>query len=416
MTEKYDVVVGIPSYNESKTIGHVAQVAGAGLHRYFPDAKTVVVNCDNNSPDDTKGAFLAAETPVPKEYITTPEGIKGKGNNFWNLFQFCREAEPKVVIVVDADLRSIEPEWIQHLGYPIRDGHDFVTPMYSRHQFDGTITNHICYPLLFSLSHLDIRQPIGGEFAFSSRLCSHWLEQTWTDTTRQYGIDIFMSLNALFGDFRICQAGLGSKVHNASAPKLGKMFEEVVYTLFSTILANRSTWLEAYLEKGSHPLWQDSINEVELYGLKKLQEPQSLEIDILKLKEDCREEFKKYRELVRQYLSPYAYERIRNMVQMDHHSMDIMLWSQIVYTLLYMFDGASETSKREIVNVLKPLYFSRSLAFDYQTWRYSITFAEQEIRHQAMAFTSQKPFLLGLYLGENRGNSYKKNAPGKPNP
>lgn len=45
MEEKYDVVVGIPSYNESKTIGYVTQVVGQGLQRYFPESKSIIVNC-----------------------------------------------------------------------------------------------------------------------------------------------------------------------------------------------------------------------------------------------------------------------------------------------------------------------------------------------------------------------------------
>ncbi|MBW2600033.1 MAG: glycosyltransferase, partial [Deltaproteobacteria bacterium] len=169
MKDKFDVVVGIPSYNEAKTIGYVTRMAGEGLARYFPDAKSIIVNCDNNSSDGTKEAFLSAEIPgrVKKKYISTPEGVKGKGNNLYNLFQFCRDAEAKVTIVVDADLRSITPKWIKYLGHPIKDGQDFVAPFYSRHQFDATITNHLCYPLMFSLARVDIRQPIGGDFAFS---------------------------------------------------------------------------------------------------------------------------------------------------------------------------------------------------------------------------------------------------------
>ncbi len=405
MVEKYDVVVGIPSYNESKTIRHVTEVAGKGLSKYFPDVRSIIVNCDNNSPDDTKGAFLSAETSVPKKYISTPEGVKGKGNNFWNLFNFCRDVDAKITIVVDADLRSIEPEWIKYLGYPIQDGYDYVTPFYSRHQFDGTITNHLCYPLVFSLTGLDIRQPIGGEFAFSPKLCSYWLEQPWNDMIRQYGIDIFMSLNALFGGFKVCQAGLGRKVHNASSPKLGAMFEEVVYTLYSTIITNRSKWMEAWLRPDSKTLWQTEINQVECYGLKEMQEPQSIDINILKLKRDCRAEYETYHDLVKWYLSPYGYQEVSDIFSMDRYDMDIMLWSQIVYSFLYLFYRGTETSRREIINALKPLYFARSLSFDYQTWRYSIAFAEQEIKRDAMAFLSQKPYLLGLYLGEKNRTS-----------
>ncbi len=401
--KKYDVVVGIPSYNEATTIAYVTSIAGQGLAQYFPDRRNIIVNVDNCSPDDTRGAFLAAEVPtgIDKHYISTPEGVKGKGNNFWNLFHFCRDAEAAIVIVVDADLRSITPEWISYLGYPIRDGNDFVTPLYSRHQFDGTITNHLCYPFVHSLAGLDVRQPIGGDFAFSRKLCSYWLEQEWDDMTRQYGIDIFMSLNALFGNFKICQAGMGSKVHNASAPKLGQMFEEVVHTLFSTLHRNRGKWLEEYVDTSSDVIWRHQVQAVERYGLEKMTEPQALSIDIVKLKNDCRDEYQRYYPLVKRYLNPYAFERIDHMQAMDYYAVDILLWSHIVYSLFYLFDKATEEEKNEIINALKPLYFARSITFDYQTFRYSVNFAEEEVRNQAMAFLSQKPYLLGLYHGNH---------------
>ena len=399
--KKYDVVVGIPSYKESETIGHVASMAGQGLAEYFPDTKNIIVNVDNHSPDDTQGAFLSAQVPsgIYKKYISTPEGVKGKGNNFWNLFNFCRDVDARIVIVVDADLRSITPEWIKYLGYPVKEGTDFVTPLYSRHQFDGTITNHLCYPLVFSLAGLDVRQPIGGDFAFSSKLCSYWLEQEWNDMTRQYGIDIFMSLNAFFGDFRICQTGMGSKVHNASAPKLGQMFEEVVYTLFSTLHKYKSNWLEKWLKKDTDAIWNNKARAVERYGLEKMTEPQTLAVDIVKLKQDCRKEYETYRDLVKKYLNIYAYQKIDQMQLMDYYEVDIMLWSHIVYSLFYLFDGASEQKKIEIINTLKALYFARSITFDYQTFRYTVNFAEEEVKNQALAFLGQKPYLFGLYIG-----------------
>lgn len=400
MGDMYDVVVGIPSYNEAPTIGYVTKVAGEGLAKYFPDAKSVIVNCDNNSMDGTKDAFLSASVPdtIGRRYISTPEGVKGKGNNFYNLFRFCRDVQSKIMIVVDADLRSITPDWIKYLGYPIKRGKDFVTPLYSRHQFDGTITNHLCYPLAFSLARVDVRQPIGGDFAFSSRLCSHWLDQEWNDMARQYGIDIFMSLNALFGDFKICQTGLGNKIHNASSPKLGKMFEEVVYTLFTLLLRHRETWMKTPMEGLSNPYHE--TRAVARYGLKKLLEPQMLVIDVLGLKEQCRNEYNTYQHLIKQYLSSYAYNRVRSMFAIDHYDMDIMLWTQIVYRLLFLFDEASEEGKQEIIDALKPLYFARSLAFDYTTFRYSVNFAEQEVKNQSRAFLSQKPYLMGLYLSK----------------
>ncbi|MBW2636464.1 MAG: glycosyltransferase [Deltaproteobacteria bacterium] len=408
MAEKYDVVVGIPSYNEVETIGYVTRMAADGLAAYFGDRRCIIVNCDNRSPDGTKEAFLGAQVPenIERNYLPTSEGLRGKGNNFRNLFRFCQKAGAKVTIVVDADLRSITPRWIKYLGKPVEAGHDLVTPLYSRHQFDGTITNHLCYPLVFSLTGVDIRQPIGGEFAFSQKLCSYWLEEDWNEKVLQYGIDVFMSLSALFGNFRICQTGLGNKVHNASAPKLGTMFEEVVYTLFSLLIAHRSKWVSIWLKKGETTSWHTGVREVELCGLQKMNEAQKLTIDILDLKRKCRKEYETYHDLVKWYLSPYGYERVQDMYEMDYFDVDIMLWSQIVYNFLYIFDGAPEEVKMGIINALKPLYFARSITFDYQTSRYSIDYAEEEVRKQAMAFMSQKPYLLGLYLEEKKNGLF----------
>ncbi|TFH43007.1 MAG: glycosyltransferase, partial [Chrysiogenales bacterium] len=310
--EGVQIIIGIPSYMEADTIGFVTRQVDLGIRKYFPGMKAVIVNVDNMSPDDTRGAFLSTETVTPKKYISTPRGMLGKGNNLLNLFRYARSWMPdlRAAAVVDADLRSITPEWIKFLVEPILKGYDYALPRYSRHQFDGTITNHICYPLLYGLLGENIRQPIGGEFGFSPRLVVHWLEQKWQSTTRLYGIDIFMTLNAVAGKFKICEVGLGAKVHKASAPKLGPMFTQVVTTFFESILARKSDWIGMAVDRpGSKPL----------FGIKKLSPPQELSIDIRDLKDKLRSEFLARKKLLKKYLSPYIYLNMRNMIDQDHY-------------------------------------------------------------------------------------------------
>ncbi|MFO7459749.1 MAG: hypothetical protein R6X07_03930, partial [Desulfatiglandales bacterium] len=112
--KKAELVVAVPSYNEADSIAYPVFHASEGLFRYFPEKGSVIINCDNNSPDDTKRVFLDTPTKVPKLYISTPPGVKGKGNNFKNLFRKVVELDAKAVVVVDADLKSITPEWIKH--------------------------------------------------------------------------------------------------------------------------------------------------------------------------------------------------------------------------------------------------------------------------------------------------------------
>ena len=87
--DSLDLVVGIPSYNEADNIEFVVRQVAAGLEQYFPHLSTAIINADNCSRDGTKDAFIAADSgPVPKVYLSTPAGVKGKGNNFRNLFKY----------------------------------------------------------------------------------------------------------------------------------------------------------------------------------------------------------------------------------------------------------------------------------------------------------------------------------------
>lgn len=405
-SNKYNIVVGIPSYNESDTISYVTKTVGEGLEEYFPDKKSIIVNVDNNSPDNTKEAFLDTKTRIEKKYISTAHGIRGKGNNILNLFNFAKQVGAEVIIVVDADLKSITKEWIEYLGKPVNDGYDYVTPLYSRHQFDGTITNHLCYPIMFGLFAVDIRQPIGGEFAFSSKFMKYLLKQPWTESTGQYGIDIFMSLNAVLGGFKICQSGLGTKVHKASAPKLGVMFEQVIETLLTTLVQNKNVWMIRN---------NGDIFVPDTFGLKVLTEPQELEIDILDLKEKCKMEYSKYQTDIKELIEPYAFSRIHEMFEMETFDLTILLWTQIFYSLIYRYDiSKNEEGRKKIINALKPLYFARSLSFNYHTWKYNVKYSENEIRKSALGFASQKYYLWGLYYKENKLKPNKtKNTKGK---
>lgn len=388
-----EFIVGIPSYMEADTISFVAKQADLGLTKYFSNLNTLIINVDNNSKDNTKGAFLSTKTITPKHYISTPEGVTGKGNNMLNLFKFAKMQSKslKGCVVVDADLRSITPEWIKYMGEPILKGFEYALPLYSRHQFDGTITNHLCYPLFYGLLGEDLRQPIGGEFSFSPRLINHWLKQKWNSSARQYGVDVFMTLHAIFGKFKMCEVGLGAKIHKASAPKLGAMFTQVIATLFNLLLSKESSWIATPVAKPKPKT---------RFGLKELGWPQELKIDMRELKDKLRNEYYPRARLLKRILSDYAHSSLIEMFEHDIYNIDILMWTQVVYQLLFSYRNGSAKTRKDIVEALKPLYFTRSVTFDYETWRYSPKYVEEAILAQAKAFASQKPYYLGMRMNQ----------------
>lgn len=382
--KKAGIAVGIASYNEADAIAYPAEQASLGLVRYFSDKSPVLICCDNSSPDGTEDAFLSTKTEVPKIYVSTPPGVLGKGYNFENMFRKALELGVKILICVDADLKSITPEWIKYFGESVQNGYDYATPVYSRHKYDGTITNNICFPLVYGVLGRNVRQPIGGDFALSGNFMDFLIKQMWHRTTEEYGIDIFMSMNAVLGGFKICQTGLGAKVHKPSAPKLGQMFVQVVSTAFMMISKNTGKWKDI-----------GKVEDSPLFGLKEMGKPQELNVDRDSIKKQAVSGFGKASGKLKNYLSADTFAKVSGIFDSDNFAaLDAELWVKIVYEMIAAFRKERDTGM--IAESLKGLYFGRVFSFMNDTWEKSTHEAEKNILAQAECFLKNKDYLLEL--------------------
>ena len=62
-----DILVGIPSYNNADTVGHVVRAVSVGLAKHFPGCRAVLVNSDGGSSDGTPA--IVARTAVDFQYL-----------------------------------------------------------------------------------------------------------------------------------------------------------------------------------------------------------------------------------------------------------------------------------------------------------------------------------------------------------
>ena len=376
-----DIVVGLASYKEADSIAYPTEQISLGLKKYYGDKKTVILNCDNHSPDGTEQVFMGTETEVPKIYITTPPDTPGKGYNFENMFRKVLELNAKVLVCVDADLLSITPEWIKYFVDPILEGYNFVNPIYSRHKYDGTITNNICYPIVYGLFGKNIRQPIGGDFSMSGDFAKHLVCQPWHRTTEEYGVDIFMTMNAILGGFKTCNTGLGAKVHKPSAPKLGPMFIQVVSTAFLTVIRNFDKWKDV-----------SEIEESKLFGLTEMDPPQDLTIDRAAIEKQALDVFAANTAELEKALSPDLYNALVAMFSPGKIDITTEQWVTIVYDMIVAFK--TSTDRLALIESFKSLYFGRALSFMNKTWDLSTEDAEVEILAQAEMFYEKRSYLV----------------------
>lgn len=371
--EQAEIIVGIPSYNEADSISFPTDVASRGLSNYFSDKNSVIINVDNNSPDGTKDAFMNTPTKVPKIYISTPPGVKGKGNNFKNLFEAAVELNAKAVVVVDSDLKSITPQWIQYLGEPLFAGFNYVTPIYVRHKYDGSITNHIAYPLLRTLYGLRVRQPIGGDFGFSGRMARAFLsEKLWTDKIGNFGIDIWMTSIAIVRRFKVCQTFLGSpKTHRTKDPAkhLGPMFIQVIMTIFDLMIDFEYLW------KDTTESWPSSIFG---FGLGIEEKPPAVDVDTGALYDSFMSGFEKYGELWDKIIHPAEFMEVNKIKQMSkdqfYYASD--LWARILFSFAIAYRN-NETPREQIIESMIPFYHSRILSFVNKTGHMDIKECEE---------------------------------------
>jgi len=388
--DQADIIVGIPSYNEADSIAYPTDVASRGLLEHFPDKRSVIINVDNHSPDGTRDAFMNTPTKVPKIYISTPEGVKGKGNNFRNLFEAAVELRAKAVVVVDADLKSITPQWIQYLGEPLFAGFNFVTPIYVRHKYDGSITNHIAYPLLRTLFGLRVRQPIGGDFGFSGRMARAFLsEKLWNDMIANFGIDIWMTTIAIARRFRVCQTFLGSpKSHRAKDPaaQLGPMFTQVVMTFFDLMIDFEYIWKDTTVS------WPSSIFG---FGLGVEEKPPPVSVNIDALYNSFITGFDKYGELWEKIIPQPELIEINKTKKLPKEQFYYRsdLWARILFNFAIAYRN-NELPRDKIVESMIPFYHSRILSFVNKTQHMGIKECEEYFEGIVRVFENEKYYLI----------------------
>ena len=384
-----DIVIGIPCFNNESTIAHVVRTVEEGLHIHYADRKSVVFIADGGSVDDSReeSEELTA-SPWIERMITIYRGLPGKGSALRAIFEATNLLQAKVCVLYDSDLQSITPDWIKNMVDAIlKDSVDFVAPYYTRYKYDGTITNNIVYNLTRALYGYRVRQPIGGDFAFSLPLVQKFIyRDVWDTDVARFGIDIWMTTMAMVHKARIAQANLGVKIHDVKDPAeaLGPMFRQVVSTLLTLMEENEAIWKKV---KGS--------KAVPILGPELKIEPKPFEINVAKLINDFKIGFGNWKEIWKKTIAPENWKVIENLVKKDgiEFIMETEVWAKVLYDLAAAFHHW-KGNRELLVSLMTPLYFARVASFVNHTRDMSNSEAEAVVEEQAEVFEANKSYLI----------------------
>ena len=392
-----DIVIGIPCFNNDPTLAHVIKTVEDGLALHYPGHKGVVFVADGGSVDDSReeGEELV-RSPWIERVVTIYRGIPGKGSAVRAIFEASDLLKAKACLLFDSDLRSITPDWVKSMADAIIEGgHDFVAPCYKRYKYDGTITNNIVYNLTRALYGYQVRQPIGGDFAFSLQLLQTYLrEEEWETDVGRFGIDIWLTTTAMVQKAKIAQANLGVKIHDVKDPaeSLGPMFRQVVSTLLLLMEKYEGEWKGV---KGS--------KSVVTVGPELRVEPQAFDINVAKLIDDFKVGYSNWHEIWRKIIAPEYWKVIERLFKADEKGFHIEteVWARILYDLAAAFHHW-KGNRHLMVSLMTPLYFARVASFVNRTKEMTNDEAEKLVEEQAEVFEKNKNYLISRWDEEKR--------------
>ena len=410
--DAFDVLIGIPSFQNARTIGHVVRAAEAGLRKHFPDRHCLIAISDGSSTDGTPRAAFAATTSGEEELLLldpkvdpsrkvalTYTGLSGKGSAFRAIFELAAAVGASGCAVLDADLRSVSPEWIDRLVRPVLEhGYDLVAPVYARHKLDGTITNSIAFPITAALYGQRLRQPIGGDFGFSGRLASHWAgKQIWSTDVARFGVDIWMTTVALCEGFKVCQSVLGAKLHDAKDPgrDLGPMFRQVVGSLFALAGRYVDRWTEG-----------TQITPVPTFGFRTATSTEEIRVNLDRLLWRFVEGYVAWQDVWSEVLAPEHLDGVKDAIHQaserpEGFVLPVELWARICYDYLLAYN-AQAIDHDQLASSMIPLYFGRTATFVNEAAEDTPEQAEERVESFAEVFLAAKPYLIERWSGRGR--------------
>jgi glucosylglycerate synthase len=401
--DEVDILVGLPTHNNAKTIGSLVHTIQSGILRSFPRERAVVLNADGGSRDGTPGIITSLSTddmqsasnPYALHTLHTITLKYGSNQSSEGAFRTILAAaeflRAKACVVLSPEDGKIQTEWLSGLLGPAhRGGFDLVIPIYQRHAFEGLLTTNLLYPLTRALYGLRIREPYSPVFGFSGCLGNQFLKQNaWSDETYGGPVNpLSFTLAAIRGKFRICQTFLGQKeAVEPGAADLVSTLRHSVGVLFSALESSFDLWSAV---SGSQEVPTPG-GDVE-FGLAPLRanRKRMREMFVMGVSE--------LESVFQVILSPSTLAEVKRIASMDEEKVryPAELWVRTVYEFATAY-RKSVINRDHIIQALAPLFRGRAFTFVAENRTSSTNDIAINIEGLCLEFERLKPYLLEMW-------------------
>ena len=400
-----DILIGVPTHNNAKTIGSIVETIRAGIVKFFPRQRAAIINADGGSRDGTSELMVSAAIDDVRRssslstlrtlhsFSTQYANSPARGTALRTILAAAELLRAKGCAVISPESTQITPDWLSTILRPIctAEQFDLVLPTYSRHRFDGILLSNLLYPMTRALYGCRIREPFALDFAFSGRLGSQFLAvNQWHDEAARDGSEMNFTLAALAGEYKICQSFLGTKEHLPwRSADLVPVMRQTVGELFASLEPNFSVWSA---KTGSQPIPTTGTEQ------ERMLEP--LRVNRKRLREMFSTGVAELASVFQSILSPATMAELQRIGHPEEvlSSYSPELWVKTVYEFAAAYHK-SVISRDHIIQALAPLFRGRAFTFITENSNRSAAEVEANIEALCLEFERSKPYLLEIWNG-----------------
>jgi glycosyltransferase involved in cell wall biosynthesis len=391
-----DVAVAFLTYNNADTLPALVATTVRGLTDHCPGVPVALIGADSGSSDGSLDLIAAAgvpsivgthEAPLGERVAVPFHGVPGRGAALRSAFDTAHRLGARAVLVIEADLVSLAPDWIERLTTPIlEDKADFVAPAYARHRFDGTITNLLIAPLVRALYGRRLHQPLGGQQALSGRFVEHLLLHPKWDWGGRDLADVWILGTAIADGFSVWEAWLGQRVirSNTRTTDLPAMVSQTLGGVLSVMDRHDDLWREV---RSSETL--PAVGESVLPGI----EPREVQVE--RMVSAFRLGLRDLTPVWEHVLAPETLGDVLSLETDDLGSFRFpdQLWARVVYDFALGHHYAV-IHREHLLRSLVPLYLGRTAAYVLATRDRNAAASDAAAEAVARAFEREKPYLV----------------------
>jgi len=402
-----DAVLGLPTNNNRATVGRTAEACLRASEGRLSGYRIAVVNADGGSRDGTSEylrELLAEKLPLlqisyplyPVNRLAVPlAGVPGRTAAAIEIFRCARQLDAKVCALLDVEVESIGPEWIDRLTRPVLDGTvDLTVPSYRRRKFDGLINSGILSPFARTLFGKRLRQPAGADLGFSADLMDRYLAQTASSAQMPPHMDPWSPVSAIVQGFRVGQTSLGPRV---ARPREAPLDVSGTLRLVLAGLFDQMEFSAAFWQKVRG--WDD----VPWFGPPLEIDDAPSDLDRNPMIDSFRQGCKDLMEIWSLVLPPQTLLDLRRIERQPDGSVRFAddLWARIIYDFALAYHLRS-IGRDHLLQAITPLYLGWAASLIGETENASGVDVEERFERLSTQFDLQKKYLISRWRWPDR--------------